>query len=86
MLEKVKDKIARYYELEELMASPEVTANPEKLKTVGKEFNELESAVGMLKEYVEAVEGKKEAEALISEGTDSDLIELANEEIKKYNS
>jgi peptide chain release factor 1 len=76
---------ARYDELGQLMSDPEVVTDYTKLQEYGRERSELEERVGAYREYKAAVAARDEAQAIIDEGDDADMIALAQEEVDSLN-
>jgi peptide chain release factor 1 len=71
----------RLNELDHLMADPAVATNAERLMELGRERAEMDPLVTAWREYKSIEEQLGEAE-LMAEGDDSELAELAQEEIK----
>ena len=81
MIDKLEPVIRRYEEIENSMADPDVAANFERLQELAKERASLEHLVTIAREYLELIEEIADLEALIQEGTDSDLAQMAREEL-----
>ncbi|MBD3322152.1 MAG: PCRF domain-containing protein, partial [Chitinivibrionales bacterium] len=81
MIDKVKNVIARHKELEELMASPEVIGDTEKMEKLGREYTALAKNLPDFKKYLETAKRYKEARELVAGETDEELLELAKDEI-----
>ncbi len=81
MLERLEELEIRYLEIERLMADPEVATDPSRLVALGKEHASLGAKVGMYRAYRETLGQVKDAEAMLEDGSDPDLAELAQEEL-----
>lgn len=78
----LQKKLTRFQELKDLLSSPEVAADPHKIKTLGQEYNELAPLVQTIERYQEVERALQEAQGTIeSEETDHELLELATEEV-----
>ncbi len=71
----------RFSELDHLMADPAVATNAEKLMELGRERADMDALVTAWREYKSTEEQIAEAETMAN-GDDSELAELAQEEIK----
>jgi len=81
MIDKLAAIESRYRELEEEMARPEVAADYDRLQALAREHASLQEIVGILKEYRRIQKALGEARAIVEEGGDPELAELAREEI-----
>ncbi len=83
LVDRVEKKIARHKELEELLASPEVASDPSQMEKLGPEYNDLGRKLSLLNLFLETVQKRDDATALLEKETDSELLELAEEELKQ---
>ncbi len=81
MFDKLAAVAARYDELTELMAQPEVATNVTLLQQYAREQRELEDVVAAYREYQATVRAIDEAEAMLGE-SDPELRALAQEELE----
>lgn len=81
MFDKLASVAARYDELTELMARPEVATNPTQLQQYAREQRELEDVVATYRIYQQAQRALEEAQAMLQEADDQELRDLAVEEI-----
>ena len=81
MLEKLKVAEARFEEIEERLSSPDVASDPEAYKNLMKERKNLAPVIEKYREYKKAVSDTEEALALLDEPLDSDMREMATEEL-----
>lgn len=81
MLEKLAAVEARYNELSQLMASPEVTSNPDLLMKYGQEQSNLEPVVTAYHRYRQVLAHLEEAEEILDESLDDEMRAMAREEV-----
>lgn len=77
MLEKLKDIEARYEELEQRLADPEVIADYTWYQALARERAELEETVALYRAYRSAEEELQEVEEILQTTSDQELMELA---------
>lgn len=82
MIEKLAAVEARYNELTELMASPNVTAKPELLIKYGQEHAGLEPMVETYRRYRNVLTQLKEAREMTADGLDDEMRSMVREEIE----
>lgn len=82
MIEKLAAVEARYNELTELMASPNVTAKPELLIKYGQEHAGLEPMVETYRRYRNVLTQLKEAREMMADGLDDEMRSMVREEIE----
>ena len=83
MLEKLALVEERYEELNRLMATPEVATDYIRLKELAQEQAEIEELVQTYRQYKANEQELSETEAMLQEGGDEELEELAREEIER---
>jgi peptide chain release factor 1 len=81
MLEKLAAVEARYNELVELMSSPEVIGNHERLMKYGQEQSNLEPVVKTYRRYREVVAQLHDAREMLNAESDDDMKAMVKEEI-----
>jgi peptide chain release factor 1 len=86
MIEKVQHIIERYHELEQLLADPEVTSDPRKMETLGREYSELGKSMPTLRRYLEVSGGLDDAREMVKNDPDPDMAALAAEEVESFES
>jgi len=79
--DKVEGILRRHSELEEKMASPEVTSDPAKLEKIGREYNNLTRSMPVFKRYLELTANIASARKLMESESDAEMLELAKEEL-----
>jgi peptide chain release factor 1 len=82
LIEKIRKYLARHKEIEELLATPEVTADPRKMEVFGREYTHIGKMLPVLKKYSDAHDSLADAKAILKNESDSDLIELAQQEVQ----
>lgn len=81
MIDKVNALINRAAELETIMSQPDFADDLKRMTEINREFTDLRNKMPKLKEYRDAVESLGEAEMILAEETDADLIAMAKEEM-----
>ncbi|MDP9295835.1 MAG: peptide chain release factor 1 [Actinomycetota bacterium] len=73
MLDRLEEVEARYEEVSREMSSPDVASNPERLRTLGKSFSDLEEIVRPLRQYRDALREGNEARELAGNEPDAEM-------------
>ena len=81
IVEKVQGMLRRHRELEEKMASPEVTSDPSMMEKIGREYNSLSRNLPSFKRYLELISHIASARQVMDTETDAEMLELAKEEL-----
>ncbi len=81
MINKVKALIARSAELEDIMAQPDFASDLKRMENLNREFTEIRNKMEKLVEYRDSVESLEEAEMILKDETDPDLLAMAKEEM-----
>ncbi|HVG96051.1 MAG TPA: peptide chain release factor 1 [Chloroflexota bacterium] len=74
---------ARYEQLNELLSDPAVLAEPREVQRYSREQSSLADVVALLRERRKVQEEVAGARALLSEGPDAELAELARDEVRQ---
>ena len=74
---------ARYEEIGQEMAGPEVAADPDRLRTLGKTYAELGAVVAPLREHREARRQAEEARTMAKEEADPEMVAFLETEAEK---
>ncbi|HUH34675.1 MAG TPA: peptide chain release factor 1 [Moheibacter sp.] len=77
LLEKLRGIQQRFDEVADLIIQPDVIADQNRYAKLNKEYSDLREIVEKLNEYEGLVNGLEEANAIISEGEDAEMVELA---------
>ncbi|HVW76580.1 MAG TPA: peptide chain release factor 1 [Alloacidobacterium sp.] len=80
MFERLDQIAARYEELGEQLASPEIVSDPQKYQKLAKQHRDLEEVVGKYREYKQIQTGIMDAKAMLNE-SDADIRAMAEEEL-----
>src|SRR5690554_186680 len=81
LLDKLQHLVTRFQEVGTLITDPEVISDMDRYVKLNKEYRELEKIVKMRNEYKSALDSIAEAKNILENESDSDLRQLANEEI-----
>ena len=81
LLDKLQHLVTRFQEVGTLITDPEVISDMDRYVKLNKEYSELEKIVGVRNEYKSALDSIAEAKNILENESDSDLRQLANEEI-----
>ena len=81
--ERLREIEARFEQVEAELASPETAADPNRLRTLGKTYAELEAVVRPYREYRQAIEDAREAAELAAAERDAEMAEAFEEEARK---
>ena len=79
LIDKLKELVDSYNEVEARMADPEVANNPHEMQTLGKKHVDLAPIVDAFEEYQKVLKGIADTKEMIT-GEDSEMKELAKEE------
>lgn len=77
---KLENLTVRFEEVGALMADPDVQANQERFRSLGREYAQLDPVIDCFQRYQETLDAIREAETLVQE-EDIELRDLANEEL-----
>lgn len=80
MFEQLEKIEKRYRNLSEEMARPEIASDPEQFRKLSKEYRDLEEIVDVFKAYKEVKSNLIEAEEILHDGEDDELVAMAQME------
>ena len=83
MLDRLDSIERRYIELNELMSEPEVASDFDKVQNLAREQASIEELVTKYREYQAAVKSLEETQAMIAQGLDEEMAELAKDEVER---
>ena len=83
MLEKLETIEKRYEELNQLMAQPEVAADPERLQSLAKEQAAIADLVARYREYKKTSHALDQTRSMLGRGQDEEMAALVNEELER---
>ena len=81
MFDQLDSFIIRYDELSELLSDPDVIADTKRFMELTKEESNLRPKVETFKRYQQVVEEIGDTEEMLGEGLDSEMAEMAKEEL-----
>ncbi len=82
MLDKLQTIITKYESLREQSLQPEIFENMEKAKKINKELSNLEATYNLALAYKKALETEQNAQEMLANESDPDLLEMAKEELE----
>lgn len=85
MFDQLESVIGRYEEVSEMLSDPAVISDTKRFMKLSKEEGNLRETVTTYKKYKEILEGIEETEELLGEKLDSEMEEMAKEELSLLN-
>ncbi len=82
MLEQLKKIEKRYKEIDRKMAQPEIATDLPQLQVLAQERADMENTVKMYREYKDVSKSIKETKAMLDDGLEDEMQELARQEIE----
>jgi peptide chain release factor 1 len=82
MFDKLQSIVERYETLSETMAQPDVATNPTLLQQYAREQSEIEPLVESFRDYRQTLQALEETQAMLNDGLDLEMRELAQEELE----
>ena len=84
LLSKLEHLVVRFEEITTLISDPDVISDMKRYVKLNKEYSELQKILDARKEYKNAYDSIKEAKSILENESDSELKEMANEELSHY--
>ena len=81
MIEKLQGILDSFKEINRRLTLPEVLSDQDEMIRLSKERTRLEPIIGVINKYMEASDGIKEAEEILKNSKDEELIEMAKMEL-----
>ena len=81
MLDKLLEYEERYEELNQQLADPATSQNPSLYQKLAKELGDLRQTIDVGQQYRDVSERLREAEDILADGSDAELVELATAEL-----
>jgi peptide chain release factor 1 len=81
IFDKLQPVLHRYEKIEETLALPEVATDFERVQELAKERATLEELVGISRQHRELVDEQRDLKAIVQEGSDPELVQLAKDEL-----
>ena len=82
VLSKLQELSRRYEELNAELANPDVVSDQSRFKKIAKEQADLDDVIKAYRSLTDAISQIDELEAMISDGEDQELLELAREDLQ----
>tara|TARA_B100000900_G_scaffold111290_1_gene92991 strand:- start:1126 stop:2202 length:1077 start_codon:yes stop_codon:yes gene_type:complete len=86
MIERLAIVKQRFDEVSDLIIQPEVIANQKRYIALNREYKDLSALMEKRKQYLNLSQRKKEAEEIISDGSDPEMTDMAKEELEEVKS
>jgi len=83
MLDKLANIEKKYLDLRDQMMDPEIISDTKKSIQLSKELSSLQEIYDLYQEYKKAYQQKKEAQEMIDTEQDSEMLEMAKEQLKE---
>ncbi|MHA7058401.1 peptide chain release factor 1 [Aquimarina sp. M1] len=86
MIDKLNIVKQRFDEVNDLIIQPDIIADQKRYIQLNKEYKDLKALMDERERYIELTDNKKEAEEIISDGSDAEMVEMAKmqlEEVKE---
>ena len=80
---RLEEILARYERVSAEMAEPDVASDPERLRSLGKAFAELEEIAGPSRQYLDAVRQTEDASELAASEDDPEMVSFLEDEAAK---
>ena len=84
LLNKLEHLVARFEEVGTLISDPDVISDMKRYIKLNKEYSELQKIVDTRNEYKNAYDSIEEAKNILQNESDSELRQLANDELSEY--
>ena len=86
MIERLAIVKQRFDEVSDLIIQPEVIADQKRYIALNREYKDLSALMEKRKEYLNLSQRQKEAEEIISDGSDPEMTDMAKEELEEVKS
>ena len=86
MIERLAIVKQRFDEVSDLIIQPEVIADQKRYIALNREYKDLSALMEKRKEYLKLSQRQKEAEEIISDGSDPEMTDMAKEELEEVKS
>ena len=83
MIEKLEIIQQRFNEVSDLIIQPDVISDQKKYIQLNKEYKDLSLIVSKAKKYINLISDIKEAESIIKEESDSEMVEMAKIQLEE---
>lgn len=82
MLSKLNIVKQRFDEISDLIIQPQIIADQKRYIELNREYKDLKKIVDVREEYVKVINGIKEAQEIIKENSDAEMVEMAKMELE----
>ena len=86
MIERLSIVKQRFDEVSDLIIQPDVIANKKRYIALNREYKDLSALMEKRKQYLNLSQRQKEAEEIISDGSDKEMSDMAKEELEEVRS
>jgi peptide chain release factor 1 len=83
MLSRLQEIADRHAEVERLLSLPETSQDPNAMRRLGREYSELQKIVDLWREYDSASKALEQAQAILAEETDPEMLDMATAEVSE---
>jgi peptide chain release factor 1 len=83
MLSRLQEIADRHAEVERLLSLPETSQDPNAMRRLGREYSELQKIVDLWHEYDSASKTLEQAQAMVAEETDPEMLDMASAEVSE---
>ena len=84
MIERLAIVKQRFDEVSDLIIQPEVIADQKRYIALNREYKDLSALMEKRKHYLKLSQRLKEAEEIISDGSDPEMSDMAKEELEEH--
>ena len=85
MLEKLQIVKQRFDEVSDLIIQPDIITDQKRYVQINKEYKDLKKLIDKREEYITLNNSIKEAQEIISDGSDPEMVEMAKLELEEAN-
>mgnify|MGYP003320365511 CR=1 FL=1 len=86
MLDKLQIVKQRFDEVSDLIIQPDIISDQKRYVELNKEYKDLRVLMDKREEYIELTNNLKEAEEIISDGSDAEMVEMAKMQLEEAKS
>ena len=86
MLEKLQIVKQRFDEISDLIIQPDIITDQKRYVQINKEYKDLKKLMDKREEYITLSNSIKEAQEIISDGSDEEMVEMAKMELEEASS
>ncbi|WP_299440387.1 peptide chain release factor 1 [uncultured Aquimarina sp.] len=83
MIDKLNIVKQRFDEVTDLIIQPDIIADRKRYVQLNKEYKDLKALMDVRDHYIELTDNKKEAEEIIADGSDAEMVEMAKMQLEE---